>query len=138
MKKIIAGIFVLAAAIYSCTDDNLVDLKPKDVVVDVCDTNSVSFSNDILPLMVAKCGTADHGCHQGSSSSSGYGLESYVEVTATITNSANDYGVPNTFVECLKQTPGLGLDNMPKNAAKLDDCSINKIQAWINQGSLNN
>ncbi len=134
MKKL-AALFVVAALVYSCTSDNLEDLHPNPVA---CDTANVSFANTILPIMNLSCGTNDNGCHQTDNSSGGYGLANYAMVSACVTNSANDYGVVNTFVKCLTWEAGTGLPDMPKNAAKLDDCSINKIQAWINQGMQNN
>ena len=32
----------------------------------------------------------------------------------------------------------VGINPMPQNASQLGDCSINTIEAWINQGALNN
>jgi hypothetical protein len=31
-----------------------------------------------------------------------------------------------------------GFSPMPKNASKMPDCEIQKIQKWIDQGALNN
>ncbi|MBL0103183.1 MAG: hypothetical protein IPP51_05155 [Bacteroidetes bacterium] len=134
MKKI-AALITVAALVYSCSSDNLEDLHP---IAATCDTAAVSFANDILPIMQTQCGTNDNSCHQTDMSSGGYGLADYQSVFNSIDYTDNDFE-PGAFVKCIKHEPvaGGGTD-MPKNAAKLDDCSINKIVAWINQGRLNN
>ena len=119
--------FVILVLLFACSYDNLEELHP------VCDsTTSISFAGDILPIITSNCGTGDLNCHQTDGSQSGYGLGSYDEVILTINNSG-------TFLKTIKHDPSISSGNwMPRNAPKLDGCSILKIEAWINRGRLEN
>ena len=63
-----------------------------------------------------------------SSSGGGIALDSYNAVKAYVTN-GKLYG---SMAHNGTASP------MPKNMAKLDNCTINKIAVWINRGALNN
>lgn len=136
MKKILIIMGVLGF-FYSCTNDNIQDLHP--VSQNACDTTGVvvSFANDILPIMINSCGGNDNTCHQDDASSGGYGLADYTMVTASIVNSGNDTGNPNAFIDCITHSDP-NIADMPDGGGKLSDCSIKKIQAWLNRGQLNN
>lgn len=89
-----------------------------------CDTLNMSFTLHINPIIDAKCA----GCHSGSNPPRGINLTTYTGI-----KSAAQSGQLSGAI-----THSLGYIPMPMNAAKLDDCSIAKIKAWINAGTPNN
>ncbi len=129
MKKIL---FVLATStcLTACTNDNLEELHP------ACDTTQVgSFANVILPIMNSSCGTNNSGCHNNNSADGGYGLANYTDMMEYFVSPEEDL----QFIRTLTHDPAISSSlNMPQGAAKLDECSILKIQAWINNGKQNN
>ena len=130
MKNIFAFCFVII--IFSgCYYDNLEELHPSPPL---CDTiGTISFANDILPVMLHSCGSQDLACHQTNQSQSLYGLGTYTDVINTINGS-------RTFLKSITHDLSINSSKwMPKNSsAKIDDCSIQKIEAWLNRGRLNN
>lgn len=89
-------------------------------------TNSILFATDVAPILQTNCGT-NNSCH-GSRNSSGVNLSSYAGVKSAVgsgrlMNSINWAG---------------GASRMPQGGYKLNDCSISKIQKWIDAGALNN
>ena len=129
MKNQMAFCFVIL--IFSgCYYDNLEELHPVPLP---CDTTTVTFSADILPIMNTSCGGLRSDCHQNDATASGYGLGNYTDVINTI------YG-SGIFLETITHDPSINSSKwMPKGiSAKIDDCSILKIEAWLNEGSLNN
>lgn len=115
------GIAGMIAAI-GCQKQNAEDLY---TVPDpaTCDTVNVSFSQVIKPIIDASCATS--GCHLGASAT-GWDLSDYTGVF-----SANYHSV---LMPAINHT---GPSPMPKGGAKLDDCTIAKIQAWVNKGAPN-
>ena len=87
-----------------------------------CDTSAVKFSTFVQPLVQGKC----QGCHSGTAPAGGVKLTDYAGVKA-VAQSGKLLSVithPTNW--------------MPKNGQKLDDCSIQKIRAWVNAGAANN
>lgn len=92
-----------------------------------CDTVNVTLSNSINSILALNC----YSCHSNSNAipfGSGINLETYSGLSAT--------ALSGRLVGAITHSPGFV--PMPHNAAKLDDCSIEKIKAWINDGALNN
>jgi hypothetical protein len=114
-----------------CYYDNLEELHPE---VTPCDTTgTISYANDIAPIMLNSCGSSDNGCHNTDGATSGYGLGTYDDLVNTIDNSG-------IFLETITHDPSINSSKwMPKGtSSKIDDCSIQKIEAWINRGRPNN
>jgi hypothetical protein len=90
-----------------------------------CDTISVSYVKDILPIMQSYC----YSCHGNGNTafSNGVVLEGsdsgYKELSSW---AAAGYVVGNV-------TYASGFIGMPYGKPKLDVCEINKIIAWVNQ-----
>ncbi len=123
MKKLIA-IIGLALVTAGCYNDKYDKLYPTGSVA--CDTTTVTFSNDIVPILTAKCNTA--GCHDVATASGGYTLTTYAGAK-----------VPALSGKMLGSVNwSAGFSAMPKNLPKLSTCEINKITRWVNQGALNN
>jgi len=90
----------------------------------VCDTSSVSFSADVMPLVQNSC----VGCHNSSRAGNGISLTNYTQVKASV--------VSGRFYGSIAQIPGYY--SMPKGSFKFSACQLNKIKAWINRGALDN
>ncbi len=84
-----------------------------------CDTLNMSYAQDIQPILATNC----VGCHSSSVASGGVVLDNYNSVKS-VASSGRLYGA----VAHLS-----GYKSMPPNG-QLDNCSILKIKAWINQG----
>jgi hypothetical protein len=116
MNKIIFTIVVITL-LSSCRYDNEEMLYPNS---GNCDTTNVTYTNTIQPIMAQSC----TGCHGSSSPSAGINLTTYSLVRA----SAEDGSLYGTM------SFQSGYSRMPKGGDKVPDCSLNKIQAWINNG----
>lgn len=103
----------------SCTNDNFEDYYAGQV----CDTLDISYSLDIQPILSNRC----LFCHTGSGAQGGVRLDSYTELKKHVES--------GRFLGAVKHVPGY--TPMPPSG-KLDECSINKIEAWINLGAENN
>jgi hypothetical protein len=89
-----------------------------------CDTTNVTYSGYIAPLLSANC----VGCHSGGAPSGNILLNSHAGVQEVALNGRLLGAI----------TWANGYQQMPKGSAKLSDCKINKIKAWINDGAPNN
>jgi hypothetical protein len=103
----------LGLAMSSCSKDN----TGKYALNTDC-TDSVSYSQDIVPILENKC----NGCHN-----SGAGGYSFTDHTETAANAS-------AILNSLYGTTQL----MPLGGPALPDSLIKKVQCWINQGKLNN
>jgi len=119
----------IVASCSGCYYDNQEELHPNFATV--CDTTSavITYSADIIPILQSGCGISDNACHNTDNSDSGIGLETYAAVAAEITPD-------NIFLKSIVHDPSVIA--MPNGGGKLDECSIMKIESWINHGYLNN
>ena len=85
----------------------------------ICDTTAVKYSTAITSMMTNHCTS----CHGGISPEAGLKLESYSDL------------LTNGQASLLRMKNSS--DPMPPSG-KIDNCNINKLTAWINQGSQNN
>ena len=123
MKKLFFSFCVLCL-LSACSYDSEEALY--DGALD-CDTELMSFEADILPIVNGHCTS----CHGGSAPSAGLLLENYDQIKVP----ANDMST-NGIINRIERAEGeVGL--MPKNY-RLSQCQINKIKAWVEQGTLNN
>jgi len=124
MKKVflICLISLGSVALSSCYYDNEEELYPNTNLP--CDSVSVSYKNDIDPILQAKC----VGCHNANNPGGGYVYDTYADTK----NSVDDgtlLGVTNHYAT---------FSPMPKGASKMPECELGKIRNWINEGALNN
>lgn len=86
-----------------------------------CNTENVSFNNDILPIIKTRCATS--GCHvQGGS---GLGIfENYNQIKSKVDNNSLARRV-------------LELKDMPPSSP-LTACQIEYFRTWIEAGAINN
>ncbi|MBC7776806.1 MAG: hypothetical protein H7246_15335 [Phycisphaerae bacterium] len=87
-----------------------------------CDISNATFSAFVQPLVQGRC----QGCHSGSNPQGNIKLTSYAEIKTVALN--------GKMYAALTRSSNW----MPKGGAKLDDCSLQKIQAWIGAGAPNN
>jgi len=94
-----------------------------------CDTvNPIEFSAQVKPIIDGYC----VGCHNASSSNGGVNLNGYAQVKKYAETLRN--GTP-LLVGTIRHRSGFKA--MPPSSA-LDECSIRKIELWIEQGKLDN
>ncbi len=117
----------------SCYYDNIEDLHPAPVIIPGindstatggCDTAKViTYTADIKPIMEANCG-ANTPCHSGATSNSGIDLATYAGTKAA---------AQGKLIGAIKWDGTAS--NMPKGStSKINDCSIAKIQKWVDTG----
>lgn len=93
-------------------------------VITTCDIEQVSYMEDIEPVLITEC----RGCHSGSSPSAGIVLENYDDARAMAESGA-------LFAVVSWQS---GVTPMPFNRDQLEQCFIDKLQVWIDEGAQNN
>lgn len=122
MKKYIP-VFILALTLTGCYYDKEDQLYPKPANTGGCDTTGMTYTADIKPILDGTCATS--GCHDAVTKSNGWDLSSYNGAVTTATG--------GRLMGSLKHETQFF--PMPKSLPKLDDCTISKIQAWINAGT---
>jgi len=93
---------------------------------DVANEN-VTYSRVISPIFDANC----RECHSSTNAATLGGGNDFGDYTAI-----NRYFSPTNLLGCIRHDPGF--DPMPKGRAKLSDCDIQRIEAWIAAGKPNN
>lgn len=89
-----------------------------------CDTDFVSYSQDVLPIIEANC----YNCHGNGATNGGVDLDGH----AALASWADD----GTLFCTINHDNGCSL--MPKNQPQLPECDILKIKNWIDEGAQNN
>jgi hypothetical protein len=95
--------------------------------IDLCDTESISYENDIATIIVENC----ISCHSGESPSASLDLSDLELLTASALNSGNR-GLLNRIERSEGQVGA-----MP-TSYRLTQCQIDQINAWVEQGALDN
>ena len=114
------GVLISLLALSSCYNDNYQDLYPSAP----CDTTSVTFTNDVWPVINAQC----TGCHSGGTPSGNIRLENYSDVVVIAKN--------GKLLGSIRFDSGFS--PMPKGGAKLSSCTIAKMEKWVHDGTPNN
>lgn len=124
MKRKILTLILFGYAIFmiqSCKYDKAWELMPG---TEPCDTASVTFSGQVQSILLHNC----MPCHSTEEETAGVVLDTYAgakivaddgRLTAVINHES---GVPP----------------MPKDAPKLDPCTIRIIEIWVEGGALDN
>ena len=89
-----------------------------------CQTTEMTYSNDVLPIIETNCFL----CHRSTANFGNITLEGYDQLIDLVDD--------GSLLGAIKH--GSGYSPMPKNKAQLLQCEIEKIQAWIDEGALNN
>lgn len=115
------AIITIIISLPSCYYDNEEELYPD---IAGCDTTNVTYSGVVAPILETYC----NGCHSGNGPSGGIKTDNYNDLQTTI-NSGQFRGAINHLS---------GFSAMPKNAPKLSDCNLLKINNWLDSGAPNN
>ena len=125
MKKLIlpglAGLFLLALLVPStaCWYDNEEELYGGD---NGCDTTGVNYSTQVITILNNNC----YSCHSVGSNVAGSTFDNYADLKVYVDN--------GQLIDLIT-TDGVGI--MPPTG-KMSDCEIERIQAWVNAGALDN
>jgi hypothetical protein len=109
-----SSLFLVGVLFISCSKDK-VGPTPVDC------TTTVSFANDIMPIMQANC----ISCHDQGNASGGFDFSSYNAVSANAS-------------AALGSMKNSGYQLMPLGGPALPDSTIQKLECWITQGKLDN
>lgn len=120
--KLIAAIFAVVLIATQCTYHNEEDYFSNPV--NLCDTTDMSYSMDIVPIFVNNC----YACHSGNNPNGDISVDSYDGLKSAIET--------GKLLGAIKHERGY--TPMPRFAPQLDNCTINQIEAWINQGMPDN
>ena len=120
MTKISLSLFVLLVFAASCTYYNIEETY-KDFIPD-CDTSAVSYTQDIAPILDMNCTM----CHGSAFPEAGLDLTVYNNVSAN-----------KELIKDRINRP-LGDPSVMPQSGPMVQCNIDLINAWINQGALNN
>lgn len=131
MKKVFFTLIALAMTcctlIISCSKDNEQDVtNPGNGGGGgtTCDTVNMAYSANVQPILQTYC----YSCHGNGNVSGGVSLGNYASVKTQVDN--------GNLIGAI--THAAGYSPMPQGGAKLSDCNINKIKAWIARGAQNN
>jgi len=94
-----------------------------------CDTLRVSYKEEIEPIINLSC----YGCHSNDQSQvagAGISLEGHSNFSSFTSQNTD------RFLGAVKHEASYS--PMPKGTAKLTECEISKLEAWFNDGRLNN
>ncbi len=127
MKKrfhlILTWLVFPAIYIISCSKSTTSQTTPPP---GTCDTANMKYTTDVVPILQSNC----YSCH-GNGSTSGSGgilLDGY----SNLKSHAGDGSLTGDI------THSPGHVAMPYQKPKLDDCTINKILDWVDQGAPDN
>jgi hypothetical protein len=126
LKKTILG-FSLAALLLAwgsgCTYDSL--------DVEACDPPATaSFANDIAPILGGSCNSASVACH-ATGNFNNADLDSYAGVKLVVDNGKLISSITWDGVATNSRMPS-------GSSSKIEQCSIDLIQQWIDEGAPNN
>lgn len=119
----ITGLLVLSSVLWNCYYDNEEQLYPT-TPDNNCDSVNISFSGHIAKTLSSYC----YGCHGATYKQTGNGIQlnTYSGVSKNI----------DRIIKAITHDPDYA--NMPKGAAKLNECRINQFIIWKNNGTPNN
>jgi len=127
-------IFLLIILIFSalaCDDTiTVTDLDNK-----IIPSSNVSFSQDIYPVLQAKC--AYSGCHSGTSPAGNIDLTSWVNVTSTNIITIGDPDL-SRLVWAINGTPAISPMPPPYTGLALTPNQVQGIITWIKEGAKQN
>ena len=120
MKKSF-NILILSLLLAGCYYDTKQDLYPS---ITTCDTAGVTYSGKVLSIIQSNC----YACHGSGSTLGDVNLDGYTNLKL--------YADNGKLSGVIKHSAGFS--PMPQGGSKLNDCDINAIEKWINDGSPNN
>lgn len=114
----ILSLCAIIGFVTSCSYNNVEELYPQTG----CDTDSLSYQNDIVPILE---NNGCIGCHGNTAS---LDIDGYDDLKITVDN--------GSLLGSIKHSDGFR--PMPDFQPQIDQCLIDKIEAWIYDGAQNN
>jgi hypothetical protein len=114
---IFIGIAIMSTACYYDNAEDLYQNFPKD-----CDVSAVSYSADVQPIIDQSC----LSCHGPIAPQAGLDLSTHASLSASKEKVRNRINKP------------IGDPLVMPQGGPMIKCNIDKINAWIDQGALNN
>jgi len=120
MKLILAGCVCAITVLAGCYYDNTEELYPNG-----CRTDDVRYTADVVPILEAnQC----ISCHNDTNEQGGINLEGYENLLERVED--------GSLMGSVRQEPGW--ESMPLTGNKMSNCSITRLQSWIDAGAQNN
>ncbi len=120
----------MGIVLVGCYYDKADVINPNAAFVS-CDTTSVTYSSIASILSNNNC----LNCHAGSAGSGGgIALDNYAAAKASAVKGEL---LPSVRQDATCSACSANYQPMPIGGAKISDCNINKIAAWVNQGYKN-
>jgi hypothetical protein len=137
MKKIVFLLLIIGCVLVGCYNDKADMVNPNAAMLG-CDTTAVSYSGTISSIISGNNCNTCHGSAVANSAGGSIVLDNYTGVQAAALSGQLIPAVRQD-ASCTTCNPAYpSYHPMPLSGSKLDDCSINKIIAWVNQGAKNN
>jgi hypothetical protein len=95
-----------------------------------CSTDTVYFTNDILPLISSNCAMAH--CHDGGPQEGGFALNTYATIHGRVSTTTP---TRSSLYTVLSKT---GEEFMPRGGTPFTDAQKAMVLKWIQQGAKNN
>lgn len=118
-KKLTLTCILTAVILGACSNDDDNENDQNNGGGEPCETTGLRYSDDIQPIIQANCALS--GCHTSGSRN----MTSYEAV--------RDYALDGSLEERIT-LPSSNPLSMPPNGS-LDDCTIDKIISWVNDGA---
>ncbi|MDO7874628.1 hypothetical protein Q5H93_07780 [Hymenobacter sp. ASUV-10] len=93
----------------------------------ITDTTSITYAAVVSPIIQANC----LDCHNTANYQNDGDFQNFDQFTVL-----QSHALSGQLMRCLRHEPSVSA--MPKGRAKLSDCDIARIQAWVDAGALNN
>lgn len=127
LPVVLALVFLLAA----CGGNGMEETAPPATKEMSSGGDSVSFANDVLPIINNRCAK----CHGGDRIEKQLNLLSY---STLIAGSENGPVVVPGDADSSKLIELIATQKMPKRGAKLNTVQVQVFTDWVNQGALDN
>ncbi len=111
-------VILFISILSGCYYDNSEELYPSNG----CDVLNMSYSNDIIPILT---NNGCLGCHNDVAT---LDLNGYDDIKKYVDN--------GILIGSIKHNTGFR--PMPEGSVKMNQCLIDKIESWINNGAPNN
>lgn len=132
-------LLAIMVVFYQCKHDRDLDIyrgqnPDHPTVSSSCDSDTIYFQNEILPLLISNCSTS--GCHDSDSKEEDVILVDYASVLSDGKIKTGDAEGSKLYKQLLENDPEERMPPAPNNPLTQDQ--KNMIKKWINQGARNN
>lgn len=133
-RNLIVILIALIAGISSCKHEPIIP-DFGETESPVCDSDTIYFVNDILPLINANC--AQSGCHDAETAEDGIVLATYEDLMNSDVVEPGD-AEDSDLYEAITENDLEDIMPPPSTMINLTEEQIFTIRTWIDQGARNN